>query len=150
MLGQPGPDRVQVSGTFRPADALIVTLNFRAGDRHISQCILIERTPCNFGGTRPWFICSICSCRAAKIYMRSAHFACRSCHQLVYVSQSLDGIGRGWRRQQKLEARLGRDRDRPKGMHRRTMTKIMKKLEACEAGRTSIFDERWVGLSGRL
>lgn len=53
-------------------------------------------TPCQYGGFRYWFICSIyhngvyCGRRVAKLYLGggSNYFACRHCYNLSYRSQT--------------------------------------------------------------
>jgi hypothetical protein len=54
-------------------------------------------TPCNFGGSRPWFLCPgmvnrvACSRRVAKLYLRHRYFLCRHCHDLTYASRQQGG-----------------------------------------------------------
>src|SRR5438552_12130029 len=47
--------------------------------------IFLDRTPCNYGGERVWFLCPArgCSRRVAVVYGGSI-FACRHCYQLAY------------------------------------------------------------------
>jgi hypothetical protein len=48
--------------------------------------VRIERTPCNLGGSRHWFICPAVGCgRRAAILYGGGNFACRRCHQLAYA-----------------------------------------------------------------
>jgi hypothetical protein len=101
----------------------------------ISERVEIDRTPCTFGGTRPWLRCPRCARRVAVLYLRSSRFVCRRCGGVVYGSQSEDAMGRAWRRQSRLEARLGADWRRPKGMHHRTHRKLMEAILACEQAR---------------
>jgi hypothetical protein len=62
----------------------------------------LEASPCNFGGVRYWFVCSMRECepyrhRVTKLYLPpgSLSLACWSCHNLIYES-SLEG-GKRWR-----------------------------------------------------
>lgn len=56
--------------------------------------IYLEKTPCNFGGYRWWFICGlmqngrICGRRVAKIHLppNQLYFGCRHCYNLTYKS----------------------------------------------------------------
>lgn len=89
----------------------------------------LERTPCNYGGTRPWFLCPMrrCGRRVAVLYSCGGYFACRQCHRLAYECQRESDLDRAARRLRKLNCRLnglGVIFDgippRPKGMHRRT------------------------------
>jgi hypothetical protein len=55
----------------------------------------ILTTPCNYGGARYWFECSVyhqgvyCGRKVAKLYIGngSHYFACRHCYNLAYQSQ---------------------------------------------------------------
>jgi len=48
----------------------------------------IEWTPCNYGGSRPWFRCPAIGCgRRIAVLYGSDIFACRQCHRLAYESQ---------------------------------------------------------------
>ena len=47
--------------------------------RVIRQVVPIERTPCNFGGTRPWFRCPTCGGRVAMLVADQNRFCCRRC-----------------------------------------------------------------------
>lgn len=90
------------------------------------------RSACSYGGTRPWLLCPPCGNRVAMLYLRSGRFICRRCARVVYASQSEDLIGRAWRRQAKLEVRLGEHWQRPKGMHHATRQKLMTAILARE------------------
>ena len=52
----------------------------------------------------------------AVLYLRAATgFSCRKCAKVAYLSQSEDVIARAWRKQSKIERRLGIHRTRPEG-----------------------------------
>ena len=111
-----------------------VRLNFTLNGTPLQQVIRLERTACNYGGTRPWFRCPRCQRRVAVLYLRDgAGFVCRHCGQIVYGSQADDDIGRTWRRQSKLERRLGDHWARPKGMHHATYDRIINSIVNFEA-----------------
>jgi hypothetical protein len=89
-------------------------------------------TPCNYGGSRAWFICPARDCgRRVAILYGDGPFACRHCRQLAYDSQQ----DSGWRRSIN-QARLARMKlggsanlteplpERPKGMHWRTYSRL--------------------------
>ncbi len=65
-------------------------------------------TPCNFGGSRPWFVCpgDDCGRRAAILYGAECWWLCRSCRDLAYASQREDRLARAIRRERKARARL--------------------------------------------
>ena len=44
-------------------------------------------TPCNYGGSRPWFLCPGCDRRAAILYVEGGRLLCRPCLGLSYPSQ---------------------------------------------------------------
>jgi hypothetical protein len=68
----------------------------------------IERTPCNLGGSRAWFICPAVGCgRRVAILYGGGIFACRHCYQLAYASGREDVCDRAARRADRLRARLG-------------------------------------------
>jgi len=90
--------------------------------------ICIERTPCPFGGTRPWLRCRTCNSRRSILYGldEDGSFSCRKCMGLFYSSQDETKMKRLWRKQNRIEAKLaGRYRcARPKGMHWKTFRRI--------------------------
>lgn len=116
------------------AEADAVSLSYTLNGAPVHQRVVIQRTPCNYGGSRPWFACPSCSRRCAVLYLR-AGFACRKCSRVVYASQSDDDIGRAWRRQEKAEAKLGENWQRPKGMHRTTHERLLAVIMECEERR---------------
>lgn len=93
------------------------------------ECSLqIERTACNYGGSRPWFLCPTCWRRCAVVYFWRGHYACRHCNQVAYYSQSEDLMGRMWRKQRKIEAKLIDCWRKPKGMHWKTCERLRDKI----------------------
>lgn len=65
---------------------------------------------------------------------------------MAYSSQFEDELGRMWRKQGKIEARLGKNWRRLKGMKRRTYERLWGELMDCEERR----DEAFEVLAGRL
>ena len=55
--------------------------------------------------------------------------------RIAYSSQSDDAMGRAWRTQAKIEARLGPNWTRPKGMHQATRERLLSLIWDCEARR---------------
>jgi hypothetical protein len=78
-------------------------------------------------------MCNWCR-RRAIIYGVSGdgYFACRRCLRLGYSSEAEDTIDRLWRRQYKLEARLGAECQKPKWMRMRTYARICAGIDAIE------------------
>lgn len=97
-----------------------------------SQTIRLAHTACNYGKSRPWFVCPVCQRRAGVLYMRAGRFACRRCQRVSYASQSGDILDRMWCKQSKIEARLDAHLQRPRGMRQKTYGRLMELLEACE------------------
>jgi hypothetical protein len=115
-----------------------VVLSFRARDweraewKSVNQRVPIAWTVCHLGGHRPWFCCTRCGRRVAKVFLGgSTFFACRHCYGLAYESQlesvRLRRIGKA----RKIRMKLGGDANvlddfpqKPKGMHRRTYDRL--------------------------
>ena len=92
-------------------DRVILRYRYRRGDgdwKDDSYPVRIARTPCNFGGWRPWFVCPALGCgrRVAILYVGGI-FACRHCYQLAYPSAREDAGDRATRRADRIRARLG-------------------------------------------
>lgn len=114
------------------ADSLGLAFTVKDGDtrREVAQDIELERTVCNYGGTRTWFLCPRCGRRVAKLYGGSS-FYCRHCHGLRYRSQAESGSDRLLRKARKIRARLGAGPsfydsiDKPKWMRWPTFERLM-------------------------
>ena len=107
--------------------------------RVVEELVNLIYTPCNFGGTRPWFGCPRCERQVAVLYMRAGRFACRHCQKVAYSSQAEDQIARLWRKQHRIEAKLGEHWQRPKGMRHRTHEMLLNRLEDVEQRREGAF-----------
>jgi hypothetical protein len=120
-------DQLQLTYTWTP---------YGGQPQALDYTVKIVRTPCRYGGTRPWFECPRCWDRRAVLYgvANDGRFGCRRCMRLAYASETEDACGRSWRTQRKLAARLGAKDDtnphpsRPKGMHRRTYEQILRRI----------------------
>ncbi len=94
--------------------------------------VMLDWTPCNYGGERPWFCCPARGCRRRVAILYCGRiFACRHCHQLVYASQGEPDCDRAMRRADKIRKRLGWEPGilnskggKPKGMHWRTFDRL--------------------------
>jgi hypothetical protein len=122
-------------------DRVILTYGHRSGDgewKDEQYPVRIERTPCNLGGNRPWFICPAVGCgRRVAILYGGGIFACRHCHMLAYASAREHESDRAARRADKLRARLGwqpgilnGEGGRPKWMRSRTFELLTARHEA--------------------
>jgi len=105
----------------------------------VKQPISISRTPCNYGGTRPWFLCPHCCRRVSKLYAAGKYFLCRHCYSLAYHSQQITEPNRLLNKAQAIRKRLGASQScwdpidsKPKGMHWKTFERL--KHQALVAG----------------
>jgi hypothetical protein len=121
-----------------------ITLRYRTRPRgdewqHRHYPVAVEWTPCPFGGNRAWFRCPACSRRAAILYGATV-FACRHCLQLAYESQREAPHRRALRKAQGIHERLGgtgiihEPVFKPKGMHWRTYSRHMERMQEAESG----------------
>jgi len=66
-----------------------VTDDFRGEKSSKDYKVVLDRTPCNYGGFRYWFICplsvegTICKKKVAKLYLApgAVYFGCRNCYE---------------------------------------------------------------------
>lgn len=106
------------------ASSRSLTLAYRqhgqCGAAAVVRCeVLLTRSPCRYGGERPWFLCPECGNRVANLYLCRSP-ACRKCHGLVYRTQRISELARLGMRVRKLELRWANgapswDLQRPKG-----------------------------------
>jgi hypothetical protein len=83
-----GQERIGVVTRFRKRSRA----NLAPGEKRIVELIANLRltwTPCNYGGSRPWFLCpgEGCGRRVAIVYGPSSPPRCRLCRGLSYASQ---------------------------------------------------------------
>ena len=130
----------------RPAE-LVLTYHARRGEggpwRPIRERVVLDRTPCPYGGERPWFRCPGCDARRAVLSAVDGRFRCRACHDLAYASTREGAVARHRRRSAGLRRRLGAPPgeaglaawlcpEKPKGMHWRTYDRITAGIRAHE------------------
>jgi hypothetical protein len=100
--------------------------------RDITDTIPIVRLPCQFGGSRVYFLCpgprgTDCGRRVTKLHLSHRYFLCRHCTKLAYASQYEQPWQRALRRANKMKQRLDMGPglaeplpEKPKGMWVRT------------------------------
>jgi len=95
------------------------------------QEIWFDRTRCNYGGKRKWFLCPHCGKRVAVLYGADIRFLCRHCYRLPYSSQGESYLDRMERKADKINLKLdpdGLEEDyyyKPKGMHWKTFNRLI-------------------------
>ena len=111
--------------------------------------IMLERTPCNFGGMRTWLRCPSCQGQFGTLYLERGKFACRKCRGLAYPSQLKSRASRLIAKAHKIRHSLGASgnlfqpiTDKPKGMHWHTFFLALLELrEAVKAVNEAVMDE---------
>ena len=125
-------------------DCVILTYSCRiSGEnwRKESYPVYVDRTPCNFGGERLWFLCPVGGCgRRVAILYGHRIFSCRKCIRLAYASQRESSYDRASRRADKIRAKLGWKigflngaGSKPKGMHWKTFERLTAEHDAFAA-----------------
>jgi hypothetical protein len=137
--------------TFLDAMALRYVWTPRGDDPRAASCrIPLVTTPCHLGGARAWFLCPRCRTRRAVLYFGGATFACRTCLRLGYLSESMTVLDRLWRKQSKLEARLGPEGEKPKRMRWRTYERLLDKIDEVEVAKDAAWRPGFARLAERL
>lgn len=135
-----------------------VLLSYQAKGQDYSQEVPIATTPCNYGKSRPWFVCA-CSRRTTKLYLVGRmEFVCRKCTGLAYRSKSLAPEDRLLATIRTLQAKIdpkgSHDQydipERPTGMHQTTYDHITGKLEKAIEKRGEILDAHLAGVLNRV
>lgn len=154
----------RVEGGEKP-EVVVLSYRHRAAGgewEDVREPVALEWTPCNFGGSRPWFVCPAelagCGRRAAMLYAAGRYFLCRRCHDLTYESRRENGMHRALRRAQGVRERLGGSAsmlepfpEKPKGVHRETYERLRREHDEAEqeqlAGMRAWLDklEGWMG-----
>jgi hypothetical protein len=116
----------------------------------VEQIIPITRTPCNYGGSRKWFLCPRCGKRVAVLYGAGKYFFCRCCYQLTYDSCNSCDLQRILNKSYKLKEKIGgepilhsRIPDRPKWMHRSTYIRIVDEIYGLESLSEQGMIDKW-------
>lgn len=115
-----------------------IELNYTRNSEPRSYSVLLDRTPCNYGGHRFWFKCLNCGKRVGVIYSSGKYFICRICANLNYASSQASGNwnNEAMRRLRGIQTKLNckdwspmdciyKTPDRPLGMHRRTYERLL-------------------------
>jgi hypothetical protein len=133
----------QVASIAMRAQADRVTLTYESRSyggepKSMNYSVRLDRTGCNFGGQRVWWLCPAVGCgRRVAVLYGGAVFACRHCHQLAYRTQREQPHDRAGSKADKLRDRLqweagilnGNGR-KPKGMHWATFERLQARHDA--------------------
>jgi hypothetical protein len=126
-------------------------LNYKHNDVPMNYAVSLDKAPCNYGGHRTWFLCPARGCgrRIAVLYGGKV-FACRKCHDLVYMSQSEADWDRALRKADYIRDALGWKADaangwgdKPKGMHWSTFETLIVKHDMHYKAATSNIVKRF-------
>ena len=105
----------------------------------VEQRISFDRTHCNYGGFRWWFLCPRCNCRVAVLYCAGKYFLCRHCYDLTYSSQQENLSDRLMRKSRKIRKQLGGGNSlmdpfpfKPKNMHWQTYYRLRDEAERAD------------------
>jgi hypothetical protein len=126
-----------------PTGAIAISIN--GGSAHLihdglDYFVVVERTRCNYGGSRPWFLCPGCGDRRAVLFghPRGGHLGCRRCLKLLFLTECDDAFDRAIHKLRKIELRVCEPSteivgtapvaDKPKGQHWRTYDLQVTKL----------------------
>ena len=133
---------------FTSADSIRLSYSTRAGE-HVDELVDLDRTSCNYGGERTWFLCPRCGRRVGVLFA-GRRFWCRHCHGIAYAVENEDKLSRALRRSNKLrervQARAGTAYPvtfKPKGMHQRTFDRIRWQIQEIELGFWLAMGERF-------
>ena len=120
----------------------------------VEQAISFDRTPCNYGGYRTWFLCPHCSRRVAVLYGAGKYFFCRHCYNLTYGSQQESLQDRLMRKARKIRERLRASDNliesilfKPKNMHQKTFDRLRREADQANNLSWSIMGQR-LGIHG--
>ena len=121
------------------ADRMVLNYRYRfhGGEwENVEQTVSFDRTPCNYGGHRTWFLCPRCWKRVAVLYGSGKYFFCRHCYDLTYSSQQESKPDRLMRKARKIRKKMGGSGnlidpfpDKPKNMHWKTYWRLRDRAE---------------------
>lgn len=134
-----GDDQTGIIGFRMEHDRMILNYRHRphGGEwENVEQAISFDRTSCNYGGYRTWFLCPRCWQRVALLYGAGKYFFCRHCYNLTYGSQQESRPDRLMRKARKIRARLGVSNNlmesilfKPKNMHQKTFDRLCREAD---------------------
>ena len=147
-----GNEQTGSIGYRMEADRMVLNYRHRphGGEwEQVEQTISFDRTPCNYGGHRTWFLCPRCWKRVAVLYGTGKYFFCRHCYDLTYSSQQESKLDRLMRKARKIREKMGGGvslidpfPDKPKNMHWKTYWRLRERAENANNLSWSIMGQR--------
>lgn len=108
-------------------------------NKHIIQTVDLIRTPCHFGGDRPWMRCPGCHRKVLILYIGSGCIRCRHCFNLTYECCNHGDVDQHLLKVRKARRRIGADIDlsqplppKQKWKHNKKYNHLKKKAEQLE------------------
>jgi hypothetical protein len=148
-----GDEKAGFIGYRMETDQMILNYKHQINDRvceEIEQTIKFDRTSCNYGGYRTWFLCPRCWTRVAILYGAGKYFLCRHCYNLTFSSQQETPPFRLLRKARKIRERLGANGDidapiiiKPLGMHYGTFNRLRNEVN-------NVSDQSWLEMAKRI
>jgi hypothetical protein len=123
------------------SDHLILDYRYRENGgewQPVKQRIDYDRTNCNYGGDRLWFLCPRCNARIAVLYCKDVLFLCRHCYEIPYTTQYQGHMDNLIDKKHALGKRIfehyeyGEGWGKKKGMHLKTFNRLHARYEALE------------------
>jgi len=140
-------------------DKMILLYKFResGGDwESVEDTVMLDETPCHYGGSRKWFICPSCARRVGLLYGPGKYFRCRHCYGLSYSSQSEGYLDRMARKAKKIRRKLDIGVEwweadclsdpifeKPKGMRWRTFERLKRAENHAQSEIERVFVSRY-------
>jgi hypothetical protein len=104
----------------------------------IRSTVRLERRPCQFGGTRAYFVCPACERRTLRLAVLAKGLLCGACGRITWGSRRETETRRLVRKANKIALRLGLEHftdppKRPPNMHAETYARTLAELEPLKA-----------------
>lgn len=113
--------------------------NYTGEKESIEEKINLEKTKCNYGGYRYWFVCPRCNEKYRILYIRNNRYRCRFCNKVNYYIQQANkdgGLMQVREKMSRIEKKLKHDEyagyyphSKPKGMHWNTYNELMNRRD---------------------
>ena len=142
------------------ADRMVLNYRYRfyGGEwKDVEQTVLFDRTLCNYGGYRTWFLCPRCYRRVAVLYGAGKYFYCRHCYNLTYASQQQRFGDRMMRKARNIRRQMDPDNTvfdlfpfKPKGMHWRTYNRLRQEAMRAETIGFGVMERTLDGMRATL